>query len=108
MKKSLFEDHLDKYEDWFEKNDLAYKSELSALRDQLFKGGYGIEVGIGSGRFADPLGIKIGVEPFSAIANLEKKGGICGHKCKKKKKDNENFYWHFSRCSFGKFNGVLW
>ncbi|MEA1913325.1 MAG: class I SAM-dependent methyltransferase [candidate division WOR-3 bacterium] len=38
--------------------------------------GRGIEIGVGSGRFAKPLGIKIGVDPSLSMARTAKKRGI--------------------------------
>jgi len=64
-----FEHYSDAYDDWFEKNQDAYEAELKAVR-QLLPGGdaRGMEIGIGSGKFAVPLGIKIGVEPSEQMA----------------------------------------
>ncbi|MGC9324158.1 MAG: class I SAM-dependent methyltransferase [Desulfomonilia bacterium] len=36
----------------------------------------GVEVGVGSGRFAAPLGVRIGVEPSIRMSELAKKRGI--------------------------------
>ena len=62
-----------KYEQWFIKNKYAYKSELLAIRKQLPKSKNGVEIGVGSGRFSAPLGIKLGVEPSSKMRMLSKK-----------------------------------
>ncbi len=71
-----FDKNVDQYEQWFVDHPLAYVSELHALRELLPGAGAGIEIGIGTGRFAAPLGIKKGVEPSSAMAELAKKKGI--------------------------------
>ena len=71
-----FEKYSDKYEAWFEKNSLAYQSELMAVKEQLPKRGDGIEIGVGSGRFAEPLGIKVGIEPSKKMRKLAQKRGI--------------------------------
>ena len=65
-----------KYEAWFEENSHAYQSELEAVRHFLPRHGLGVEVGVGSGRFAAPLGIKIGVEPSAAMRTLAEARGI--------------------------------
>jgi SAM-dependent methyltransferase len=39
-------------------------------------GGLGLEVGVGTGRFAGPLGIKTGVEPSKRMADIARKRGI--------------------------------
>jgi len=75
-----FENHSDAYDDWFDKNQEAYEAELKAVRQLLPTGeAKGLEVGIGSGKFAVPLGIKIGVEPSSQMADKAKKLGIQVH-----------------------------
>ncbi|PIY32516.1 MAG: SAM-dependent methyltransferase, partial [Candidatus Infernicultor aquiphilus] len=38
--------------------------------------GKGIEIGVGSGRFAAPLGIKLGVEPSNKMRKIAKQRGI--------------------------------
>jgi len=71
-----FEKHKVKYEEWFEKNIFAYKSELQAVKHLLPKKGTGIEIGVGTGRFAAPLGIRVGVEPSKAMREVAQKRGI--------------------------------
>lgn len=62
-----FDKHPDEYEEWFTENHYAYQSELAAIREALPDKGRGIEIGIGSGRFAVPLGIREGVEPSKTM-----------------------------------------
>jgi len=64
------------YEEWFENNKYVYLSEIEALKKALPKQGKGIEIGVGSGRFAVPLGISIGVEPSKQMAQIAKQKGI--------------------------------
>jgi ubiquinone/menaquinone biosynthesis C-methylase UbiE len=71
-----FERYANKYENWFERNKFAYESELQAIRKLLPENGEGIEIGVGSGRFAAPLGIKVGVEPSSKMREIAQKRGI--------------------------------
>ena len=71
-----FEKYPAKYEAWFEENSHAYQSELEAVRHFLPNQGVGVEIGVGSGRFAAPLGIKIGVEPSPAMRRLAEARGI--------------------------------
>jgi ubiquinone/menaquinone biosynthesis C-methylase UbiE len=62
-----FETHHQRYEAWFDKHQAAYLSELLALRPFVPWEGRGIEIGVGSGRFAGPLGVKVGVDPSAAM-----------------------------------------
>jgi len=71
-----FEEHSDLYEDWFGKNKYVYLSELEAVRKLLPKNSKGVEIGVGSGRFAAQLGIKLGVEPSPVMSRIAKSRGI--------------------------------
>ena len=71
-----FEKHPLKYEQWFDKHKFAYESELQAIRKLLPQGGNGLEIGVGSGRFAVPLGIKLGIEPSSKMMQIALRRGI--------------------------------
>jgi ubiquinone/menaquinone biosynthesis C-methylase UbiE len=57
-----FEQYTERYEKWFDKNKFAYLSELEGVKSLLSKG-RGIEIGVGTGRFAKPLSIEFGVDP---------------------------------------------
>ncbi len=71
-----FEHYLNRYEQWFIDNRWAYLSEIEAIKRLLPEKGKGIEIGVGSGLFAKPLGIKLGVEPATKMANLARQRGI--------------------------------
>ena len=73
---SPFEKYADQYEEWFEKNRWVYEAELRAVKDMIPTVGHGVEVGVGTGRFAEPLGIKIGVEPSKYMREIAQKRGI--------------------------------
>ncbi len=72
----IFDTHVQAYEDWFNKNRYVYLSEIEAIKKTIPKKGKGIEIGVGSGRFAIPLGIKIGVEPSKKMGEIAQKHGI--------------------------------
>ena len=71
-----FEHYMINYEEWFERNTFAYKAELQAVRLLLPKSGTGMEIGVGTGRFAAPLGIRIGVEPAKAMSKVAQERGL--------------------------------
>ncbi len=71
-----FEGHPDQYDDWFENNSYAYQSELTAIKEELPQRGEGMEIGVGSGRFAAPLGIRIGLEPATGMWKMARERGI--------------------------------
>lgn len=71
-----FEAHTERYEAWFEHHDAAYISELLALRPFVPLDGRGLEIGVGSGRFAAPLGVQVGIDPSKAMLRLARDRGI--------------------------------
>ncbi len=62
IRNNAFRRNTEKYDEWFERNLYAYESELLLLQS-LNMHGRMIEIGVGTGKFAFPLGIKLGVEP---------------------------------------------
>ena len=71
-----FDAHSKAYEEWFSRNPYVYRSELEAVAHFIPAGGDGLEIGAGSGRFAEPLGIKVGVEPSREMRKLARSRGI--------------------------------
>jgi len=71
-----FEMFTNDYDDWFIKNKKIYELEIEAVKQLIPANSYGLEIGVGSGKFAAPLGIKIGVEPSKAMAKKARKCGI--------------------------------
>jgi len=66
----------ERYEDWFERYHGAYVSELLAVRTLLPYRGLGIEIGVGSGRFAAPLGVQVGIDPSGSMLQHARARGI--------------------------------
>lgn len=75
FKIELFEKYTERYESWFEKNLFAYYSELKGIK-KLLPDGRGIEIGVGTGRFAQPLSIKFGVDPSLAMLKKSRERGV--------------------------------
>lgn len=71
-----YEQYTDEYDGWFAGNRLAYESELQAVRLLVPPGGKGLEIGVGTGRFAAPLGVAFGVEPSAAMRRIARERGI--------------------------------
>jgi ubiquinone/menaquinone biosynthesis C-methylase UbiE len=76
LKIEPFEKYPSKYENWFKKNKFAYKSELLAIKKVLPNDNKSIEIGVGSARFASPLGIKIGIDPSKEMLKIAQKRDI--------------------------------
>jgi len=72
----VYDHFASEYDNWFEKHSNLYKSELLAVKQAIPQNKKGIEIGVGTGRFAGPLNIKDGVEPSASMAALAKQRGI--------------------------------
>ncbi|MCD4765984.1 MAG: class I SAM-dependent methyltransferase [Methanosarcinales archaeon] len=81
----IFENYAQEYDEWFDANRFAYESEVQALKKFVLENSKGLEVGVGTGRFAVPLGIRIGVEPAKAMADIAQKRGIEVYEAKAEK-----------------------
>ena len=75
-KPSPFEQYVSEYEQWFVDHHWVFQAEIQAVRALLPATGSGVEIGVGSGRFAEPLGIPLGVEPSRQMAVLARQRGI--------------------------------
>ena len=72
----IFEESAQEYDAWFDRHRLVYESEIRALKRFMGSGGIGLEIGVGTGRFAVPLGIEVGVEPAAAMADMARRRGL--------------------------------
>jgi ubiquinone/menaquinone biosynthesis C-methylase UbiE len=71
-----FDKYLNEYEDWFIEHRFVYESELEAVRHFIPVNKKGIEIGIGTGRFAIPFAIKEGVEPSASMQEFALQKGL--------------------------------
>ncbi|MEX0601563.1 MAG: class I SAM-dependent methyltransferase [Rhodothermales bacterium] len=72
----VFERNASDYDAWFEEHAAAYASELQAVRELWPSVGIGLEIGVGTGRFAAELGIRFGVEPAAAMREAAENRGL--------------------------------
>lgn len=73
---NVFDEYTDEYDLWYDKHHNKYQSEIIALKKLIPVGKKGIEIGVGTGRFSIPFGIRVGVEPSSNMAKLAEEKGI--------------------------------
>lgn len=73
---AVFDDNAAVYDSWFEDNRPLYQAELEAVKGFIPSEGMGVEIGVGTGRFAAPLGIAIGLEPSPRMATLARQRGV--------------------------------
>jgi ubiquinone/menaquinone biosynthesis C-methylase UbiE len=71
-----FEKYSDRYEKWFEDNRYVCQSEINAIKSILPDFKKGVEIGVGSGRFALPLGIEYGIEPSYKMRKIAESRGV--------------------------------
>ncbi len=71
-----FDTHTEQYENWFEQNKAVYHSELQAIQAVWPVKERSLEIGVGTGRFAGPLGIGFGLDPSEAMLVHARKRGI--------------------------------
>lgn len=77
MPLDVFEEYAEDYDRWFDEHRDEYLGELARIRTMLPPLDVrAIEVGVGSGRFAAPLGITLGVEPSHVLGRMARQRGI--------------------------------
>ncbi len=73
---AAFDRYADRYDAWFDRHPAVYASELAAVRVLWPPVREALEVGVGTGRFAEPLGIRYGLDPSPAMRALARRRGI--------------------------------
>ena len=74
--KNPFDRCYNRYDAWYDKNRFAYLSELKAIGKILPKRAKGLEIGVGTGRFAAPLNITIGIDPSHNMLEIASQRGV--------------------------------
>jgi len=87
---NIFYKYYKRYDAWYDRNKFAYLSEIEAIRRVLPKKGRGLEIGVGTGRFAGALKIESGIDPSKDMLRLARRRGIdaklaCGERLPFKK-----------------------
>jgi ubiquinone/menaquinone biosynthesis C-methylase UbiE len=73
---NVFDRYCRQYDKWYDRNINAYRSELAALKRVIPPAENGLEVGVGSGRFAQALGIKFGIDSSLKMAKFAYRRGV--------------------------------
>lgn len=76
MKNNPFDTFTGEYEAWFKENKTIFQSELLALKQVIPINKIGVEIGIGSGIFAEKLGVKFGADPSENMLEYAKKRNL--------------------------------
>ncbi len=73
---SVFDKYYEKYDLWYDRHKFAFLSELAAVKKALPRRKKGLEIGVGTGRFAAGLGTEMGIDPSPSMLKLARKRGI--------------------------------
>lgn len=76
MSWTAFEHRAKEYDQWFDRHEPVYQAEVAALRRCIPGEGLSLEVGIGTGRFAVPLGIRYGIDPSRRMLAIARQRGL--------------------------------
>ncbi len=72
----VFDKYYKKYDAWYDKHKFAFLSELEAIKRVLPRDKRGLEIGVGTGRFATALDITMGIDPSSKMLEIAQKRGV--------------------------------
>ena len=73
---SVFDLYSKQYDAWYSRHEFAFLSEIEAIKKVLPPAGNGLEIGVGTGRFASSLGIATGIDPSSEMLRIAKERGV--------------------------------
>ena len=73
---SSFEKFPQAYEAWFDVHKLVYQDEVKTAKALVGNRTNGLEIGIGSGKFALPMGIEVGIEPSGQMRKIAQSKGL--------------------------------
>ncbi len=76
---NVFDNYAEDYDNWFNKHEATFLSELILIQSLITKTTDCLEIGVGTGRFAQALGIKEGIEPSIEMGAIAKARGITVH-----------------------------
>jgi ubiquinone/menaquinone biosynthesis C-methylase UbiE len=72
----VFDEYAGDYDRWFDEHRDIYTTQVRLLRDAVPQTGHGLELGVGSGRFAHPLGIRSGIDPSLKLIEMARSRGV--------------------------------
>ena len=73
---SDFNEYVERYDNWYERFPIAFISQSNAFEKIILKRGLGLEVGVGTGRFASKLNVPYGIDPAKQSLKLAYQRGV--------------------------------
>ncbi len=70
-----YEKNWQEYDKWYDTHQSLFQTEIKAL-EKAMPSGLGLEVGVGTGRFASPLSVRYGLDPSFNMLKLAKQRNI--------------------------------
>jgi ubiquinone/menaquinone biosynthesis C-methylase UbiE len=70
-----YETNWRQYDEWYDTHQSLYQTEIKAL-EKVMPSGWGLEIGVGTGRFASPLSVPYGLDPSFNMLKLAKQRNI--------------------------------
>jgi SAM-dependent methyltransferase len=64
------------YDAWYDAHPALFRTELAALRKAVPRRGRGLEIGVGTGRFASLLSVRYGLDPSPGMLGLAGNRGV--------------------------------
>jgi ubiquinone/menaquinone biosynthesis C-methylase UbiE len=71
----VFDKFYREYDSWYDRNNFAFLSEIAAIK-KVLPFGRGLEIGVGTGRFAASLGISMGIDPSLNMLDIARDRGV--------------------------------
>ncbi|MDD1681803.1 MAG: methyltransferase domain-containing protein [Methanoregula sp.] len=71
----VFDECAGDYDQWFDDHREIHAAQVRLLQAAVPQGGCGLELGVGSGRFAAPLGIRYGIDPSPRLLAIAQTRG---------------------------------
>jgi ubiquinone/menaquinone biosynthesis C-methylase UbiE len=72
----IFERYAERYDSWYDRNRDWFLREVELIKELAEDFKLGLEVGVGTGRFAEELGIRYGVDLSNKMLKLARSRGI--------------------------------
>jgi ubiquinone/menaquinone biosynthesis C-methylase UbiE len=70
-----YEKNWQEYDEWYDTHQAIYQTEIKAL-EKVLPYGRGLEIGVGTGRFASPFSVRYGLDPSFNMIKLAKQRNI--------------------------------
>jgi ubiquinone/menaquinone biosynthesis C-methylase UbiE len=72
---NYYEKNWQEYDAWYDTHQALYQSEIKTL-EKVMPSGLGLEIGVGTGRFASSLSVRYGLDPSFNMLKLAKQRNI--------------------------------